>query len=497
VASIRDGDRGAFEALYDRLSVELLAFCTYMLGSRADAEDALQSTYTSAYRALLGDNRPVTLRPWMFTIARNECVSSLRRRRPTVELNGEPSLTGDPVRLAEIGEELREMLAGVRGLPEEQRAALVLAEVHGLSQGEIAGVLGVRPEQVKAYVYQARSNLVSEKRAREADCHEIREELGVARGAALLRGRLRRHVRSCASCRAYIDGVAHQHRQLGALLPIAPALAVKYQALEEVLGVAASDPASYAGSAAVGASVAGAAAEVAGGGIKAIGAKVAAGVVAVAASAGVGVSVLSVESAPRGRSASRVAAGSTRLTADRLANGAGGAGVTGSGQPQETGGRTRAGHHGPAGPRRTPDRAPSRSDTGLAREPGGGEVQGSSRAHEGSGAVQRAGSGGDAPDSEAVREAEAARAQLQQGHQQRQEQAALRREVREREQSEPQPEHEGRPLKSKEERHREREEHKPEGASRAPKSQEERELKREERRAARQGRQHEGEGSGP
>jgi RNA polymerase sigma factor (sigma-70 family) len=302
VASIRDGDRAAFEALYERHAARLLSFCVYMLGSRADAEDALQATFTSAYRGLVADNRPITVRPWLFTIARNECLSILRRARPTVELNGEVALTGDPVRRLELDEEIRGMLAGMRELPEDQRAALVLAEVHGLTQAEIASVLGVRPQQVKAYIYQARSNLISERDAREADCREIREELASARGAALLRGRLRRHVRSCAGCRAYASGVAHQHRQLGVLLPFAPALALKYREIEQAIGLGAGDPATYAGGAALGASMTGAAVEVMGGGVKAVAVKIAAGVAALGAGAGLSVSALNAPEPPVGSS---------------------------------------------------------------------------------------------------------------------------------------------------------------------------------------------------
>ncbi|HEY1834569.1 MAG TPA: sigma-70 family RNA polymerase sigma factor [Solirubrobacteraceae bacterium] len=302
VALVRRGVAAAFEALYDRHSRELLAFCIYMLGSRQDAEDALQATYASAYRALLSSRRSVALRPWLFTIARNECLTILRRRRPVVELNGELAVSGDPVRHSELREEMREMLEGLRRLPERQRTALVLAEVNDLSQSEIGAVLGVRAAQVKAYIYQARANLTSERQAREADCHEIREELSSARGAALLRGRLRRHVRACAGCREYVDAVSRQRRQFGALAPIVPALALKYRVIEQALGIVASDPDSYAGGAVVGTSAAAAAAaEIAGGGAKALVVKAAAAVVALGASAGVGVSMLDVPEAHRHR----------------------------------------------------------------------------------------------------------------------------------------------------------------------------------------------------
>jgi len=324
VACVRRGDTAAFETLYDRHVRELLGFCVYMLGSKHDAEDALQATFASAYRAMRADSRPVTLRPWLFTIARNNCLTILRRRRPLVELNGEVAPGPDPVTEIETREEVRKVFEGLRDLPESQRAALVLAEVHGLSQQEIGGVLGVRADQVKAYVYQARSKLISERRARDADCREIREELASARGAALLRGRLRRHVRSCPDCRLYADGVARQRRQLGALLPVVPSLGLKYRALEETLSFGGGESATVAGGAAAGASVAGAAADLAGGGMKVLVCKLAVGVVCLGAGGGVGVSVLEAPGASQGLASS----GTTQATDAALvasAQGRGGA----------------------------------------------------------------------------------------------------------------------------------------------------------------------------
>jgi RNA polymerase sigma factor (sigma-70 family) len=312
VASVRRGDSAAFEAMYDRHSAELLSFCVYMLGSRQDAEDALQATFASAYRALRSDRRTVALRPWLFTIARNHCLSILRRRRPWVELNGEQALNGDPSRELELREEVRLMIEGLRALPESQRASLVLAELHGFSQSEIGTVLGVQAEQVKAFICQARSNLISERTAREADCREIREELATARGAALLRSRLRRHLRACDDCRVYANGVASQRRHLGVLLPLAPSLILKYRALEDALGVGVADPSGYAGGAAVGGTVAAGAVEVAGGGFKALALKIAAGVACLGAGAGAGASVLISPATPAGASRASAAATAAR-----------------------------------------------------------------------------------------------------------------------------------------------------------------------------------------
>jgi RNA polymerase sigma factor (sigma-70 family) len=332
IGCVRRGDTAAFEALYDRHVRELLGFCMYMLGSRQDAEDAVQATFASAYRALRADGRPIALRPWLFAIARNDCLSILRRRRPVVELGGEVAPGPDPAATAELRDEVRSVFEGLRELPERQRAALVLAEVHGLSQSEIGEVLGVRADQVKAFVYQARSTLISERRARDSDCREIREQLAGARGAALLRGRLRRHVRSCADCRTYADGVARQRSQLGALLPIVPSLALKYRALEEALSIGTADPATVAGGATVGATVAGTAAEFAGGGMNALVCKLAVGMVCVGASAGVGVSVLGGPAAPAEGQAATLATGSSPALLSS-STGSGGSSLGAAGTP--------------------------------------------------------------------------------------------------------------------------------------------------------------------
>ena len=80
VAQVRAGDDAAFEAIYDRYAGGMLAFCMHMLGSREAAEDALQLTFVSAYRALRGGDSNMSLRPWLYTIARNRCLSELRTR---------------------------------------------------------------------------------------------------------------------------------------------------------------------------------------------------------------------------------------------------------------------------------------------------------------------------------------------------------------------------------------------------------------------------------
>src|SRR5215203_5395544 len=75
------GDERAFEVIYDRHHRALLGFCRHMLGSHDEGEDALQQTFLRAHRSLLSQGAPEELRPWLFAIARNRCLTLLAARR--------------------------------------------------------------------------------------------------------------------------------------------------------------------------------------------------------------------------------------------------------------------------------------------------------------------------------------------------------------------------------------------------------------------------------
>src|SRR6516164_4051262 len=79
IALIRRGNTGAFEVLVSRYETRLLAFCRHLLGSREDAEDVLQEVLAAAFNAILADDRPIKVRPWLYRIARNRSLNHLRR----------------------------------------------------------------------------------------------------------------------------------------------------------------------------------------------------------------------------------------------------------------------------------------------------------------------------------------------------------------------------------------------------------------------------------
>ncbi len=253
VQQIRRGNELAFEVAFERHGGGILGFCRHMLGSREEAEDAVQHTFAAAYGDLQrhGD-RQITLKPWLYTIARNRCLSLLRaRREQTAELMELPTegLHEQVARRAE----LRELLGDLGELPEEQRAALLLAEAAGLSHAEVAGVLDCEVARVKALVFRARSGLIERRDARETPCAEIREQLANLRGGSLRRSGLRHHVRHCPGCSNYREQVRAQRQMLAVALPVVPSLGLK----SSVLAAAGIGGGGAGGAAAVGGAAAG------------------------------------------------------------------------------------------------------------------------------------------------------------------------------------------------------------------------------------------------
>lgn len=170
VERARAGDLDAFNALVDRYQRQVYNVCLRMLGSREAAEDATQDTFLSAYRRL-GDFRGGQFRSWLLRIATNVSIDELRRskRHATTPLEREvegtpvavevPDPASGPEDLA-LGAELRASLErALAALPPEQRAAVILADVQGLSYEEVAEALGCSLGTVKSRIFRARERL--------------------------------------------------------------------------------------------------------------------------------------------------------------------------------------------------------------------------------------------------------------------------------------------------------------------------------------------------
>ena len=144
------------------------------------------------------------------------------------------------------------MLGDLARLPENQRAALVLAELGDLSQQEIAATLDVRTDKVKALIFQAREALAGWRQAHAASCHQICEQLATLNGSALRRAPIRRHLAVCPTCAAFEGEVKRQRAALSLLLPVIPGVALKESVLAAALSASHGAAAAGAGTVAAG-----------------------------------------------------------------------------------------------------------------------------------------------------------------------------------------------------------------------------------------------------
>lgn len=155
-------ETAAAERLNERHSSRVFAYCLRMLGSREDAEDASQTTFMQAFRALQRGVVPAFETAWLLTIARNVCLARHRAgsRRKAVEFARDPH---DLAEIAASPESANGSLIGLQDalarLPEMQRRAFLLREWQGRSYAEIAEELGVTVSAVEALIFRARRAL--------------------------------------------------------------------------------------------------------------------------------------------------------------------------------------------------------------------------------------------------------------------------------------------------------------------------------------------------
>lgn len=159
-----EGDEEAFEELVRRHAPGLLRLATRLLGSRTEAEDAVQESFVSAWRKLPEFRRDARFSTWIHRIVTNRCLNVLRARRPAMGLEGvpepqAPEHEASPARVAEGHAAVADLSRAMAGLSPEQRVCWVLRELNGLSYESIAESVGISPEAVRGRVFRARRYL--------------------------------------------------------------------------------------------------------------------------------------------------------------------------------------------------------------------------------------------------------------------------------------------------------------------------------------------------
>jgi len=213
VSAIVAGDPDGLAEAYDWYADPLYKYCRSLLGDPSGAAEAVQDTFIIAAFWLPELHDPELLRPWLYAVARNECLRAARARKTTVVLDEAPEVTDEGVTISEGAEraELRTLIEdAARGLNTAEREAIELDLWQRLDPTEIAAVLGVSRKRVDSLLSRARDQLLAclgallVGRGGRDECRELRRMLGDWDGnlTAPIRKRVHRHIERCPVCTA-------------------------------------------------------------------------------------------------------------------------------------------------------------------------------------------------------------------------------------------------------------------------------------------------------
>jgi RNA polymerase sigma factor (sigma-70 family) len=211
VVSVVAGDLAGLAEAYDRYADSLYAYCWFILGDPVDAEDAVEDTFLIAASRLYKLRNPEYLRPWLYAVARNECLHQLRARQEASALDEAADVTDATVDITEDAgrAEFRTLVqSAVGGLNPSEREVIELQLGQSLELAEVALVLGVSRNRVRSLLSRACDQLQAclgvllTGRAGRGDCDQLNAMLSGWDGrlTVRLRKRVHRHIEQCATC---------------------------------------------------------------------------------------------------------------------------------------------------------------------------------------------------------------------------------------------------------------------------------------------------------
>ena len=172
---LRSGDRAEVARLVDAYSTKIYRLALKMLSNPQDAEDVLQNTFLKAMQALPKFEGRSSLSTWLYRIAVNEALMTIRRAKPEVDItlkNGENEDTDDDLLLTSFtdwcclpegelmsSEAQNHLDKAIHKLPEKLRIVFILRDLEGLSIRETSETLELTETAIKTRLLRARVKL--------------------------------------------------------------------------------------------------------------------------------------------------------------------------------------------------------------------------------------------------------------------------------------------------------------------------------------------------
>src|ERR1035441_2638422 len=168
---LKRGDAGAMEKAVALLQQSVFSFSMRVCGQRQDAEDTMQEVLVKSLPYLAKFDSSKALAVWLYTVAKNRCLMSRRKSKfaPKVKLSLEElmpdrddferldgRISVSPEGAAIRGEEGQRLREAIRSLPPHYRIVLVLRDMEGLTDEEVAEITGLRPGTVRGRLHRAR-----------------------------------------------------------------------------------------------------------------------------------------------------------------------------------------------------------------------------------------------------------------------------------------------------------------------------------------------------
>ncbi|MCI0370977.1 MAG: sigma-70 family RNA polymerase sigma factor [candidate division NC10 bacterium] len=175
VERLKRGDEAAFTALLRRHQAKVYRLAMNMTRNPQDAEEVTQDVFLAVYRKIGGFDGRAAFSTWLYRVASNAALMKLRGRRggPHLSIEEEgPAFTPDGHHARPVadwselpedrllsGERRRVLEQAIETLPPDYRAAVVLRDIEGLSNQEVAEILGATVLAVKSRLHRARLTL--------------------------------------------------------------------------------------------------------------------------------------------------------------------------------------------------------------------------------------------------------------------------------------------------------------------------------------------------